>query len=190
MLITDLGEHPSWIPTLARWHFEYWGPLTGSASLDAYVASLASAAQNRTVPSVLIAVAEGELLGSANLVGCDLPVGEALTPWLAQLFVEPTRRREGVGAALVRAVLHRARECGYRAGPSIYVGHSPGVLRAPRMAARRAVPLSRAGTHGDGLRPRGDERACPKLTLSRVDSDSEVGCAKVAALPINQRDDD
>jgi hypothetical protein len=32
MLITDLGEHPSWIPTLARWHFEYWGSLTGSAS--------------------------------------------------------------------------------------------------------------------------------------------------------------
>jgi predicted N-acetyltransferase YhbS len=114
MLITDLGEHPSWIPTLARWHFEYWGPLTGAASLDAYVAALTSAAQNRTVPSVLVAVTEGELLGSANLVGCDLPARVALTPWLAQLFVEPTRRREGVGAALVRAVLRRAQECGHQ----------------------------------------------------------------------------
>ena len=36
-----------------------------------------------------------------------------LTPWLAQLFVEPSKRRDGIGAALVHAILDRARTCGY-----------------------------------------------------------------------------
>jgi predicted N-acetyltransferase YhbS len=67
---------------------------------------------------VLIAVADGELLGSATLVAADLPPRPELTPWLAQLFVEATRRRDGVGAALVHAVLRRARQCHY---PCVYL---------------------------------------------------------------------
>jgi predicted N-acetyltransferase YhbS len=118
MVIGDLGEHPEWLPVLARWHHEQWGPLTGADSLDGYVALLTGAAAGRTVPSVLVAVAEGEVLGSATLVACDLPARPRLTPWLAQLFVTPARRRAGVGAALVRATLERAKRCGH---PRVYL---------------------------------------------------------------------
>jgi GNAT superfamily N-acetyltransferase len=113
VLIIDLADRPEWTATLARWHFEYWGPLTGSATLDGYLELLTGAARSRTVPPVLIAVDGHQLLGSANLVTCDLPARPALTLWLAQLFVEPTQRKHGVGAALVRAVLRRAAESGY-----------------------------------------------------------------------------
>jgi len=41
-------------------------------------------------------------------------LGNLETPWLARLFVEPTPRRHGVGATLVRAVLQRTEDCGYR----------------------------------------------------------------------------
>ena len=112
-VISDLGEHPAWLPRLARWHHDQWGPLTGADSLESYAALLTDAAGSRTVPSVLVAAADGELLGSANLVACDLPPRRALTPWLAQLFVTPAQRRAGVGAGLVRAVLDRARQCGH-----------------------------------------------------------------------------
>ncbi|MFI5398608.1 MAG: GNAT family N-acetyltransferase [Candidatus Binatia bacterium] len=114
MVIGDLGDYRDLIPTIARWHFDRWGSLTGASTFDAYVALLTTAAQSRTAPSVLVASADGQLLGSANLVASDLPPRPHLTPWLGQLFVEPSRRRHGVGAALVRAVLERARHCGYR----------------------------------------------------------------------------
>jgi hypothetical protein len=50
MLITDLADYPRWIPALARWYFEYWGPLAGTSSLAAYRAVLASAADSRMAP--------------------------------------------------------------------------------------------------------------------------------------------
>jgi len=123
-MISDLGDHLSWVPVLARWHYDQWGPLTGADSFDGYVALLTKAAESRAVPSVLVAVLKGELLGSANLVASDLPPRPELTPWLAQLFVAPTRRRAGVGAALVRAVLERARQCRH---PRVYL-YSSGTL--------------------------------------------------------------
>jgi GNAT superfamily N-acetyltransferase len=112
-VIGDLGDRISWLPTLASWHYSQWGPLTGADSLEGYIAFLRKAAASRTVPSVLIAIADGTLLGSVTLVASDLPLRHDLTPWLAQLFVEPSRRRDGLGAALVRAALQRAQQHGY-----------------------------------------------------------------------------
>jgi GNAT superfamily N-acetyltransferase len=118
MVIADLGDHLAWVPILARWHYDQWGPLTGASSFDDYLALLTEAAASRGVPSVLVASAEGELLGSVNLVASDLPSRPDLTPWLAQLFVERTRRRVGVGAALVYAAIERAKRCGH---PRVYL---------------------------------------------------------------------
>jgi GNAT superfamily N-acetyltransferase len=112
--ITGLGEHPQWIKLLARWHFDQWGPLTGASTIDDYTALLTRATEGGTLPCVLVASADETLLGSVSLVGCDLPLRRNLTPWLAQLFVEPSKRRAGVGAMLVRAVLERAEAYGYR----------------------------------------------------------------------------
>ncbi len=79
---------------------------------------------------------------------CDLPARPALTPWLAQLFVEPTQRKQGVGAALVRAVLRRAAESGYHRAylftsgtlPDYYarLGWQP-VERIPYLGKERTV---------------------------------------------------
>jgi GNAT superfamily N-acetyltransferase len=113
VVIGDLGDHLTYLPTLARWHFDQWGPLTGAGSYESYAALLTAAARSGTVPSVVVAVADGQLLGSVSLLPSDLPVRPELTPWLGQLFVEPSRRRDGVGAALVHAILERARWCGY-----------------------------------------------------------------------------
>jgi predicted N-acetyltransferase YhbS len=113
-VIADLGDELVWLPMLARWHYDQWGPLTGASSCEDHVGRLTEAAASRAVPSVLVAVSRGELLGSVSLLACDLPARPELTPWLAQLFVEPTRRSVGLGAAFVRAALQRAGHCGHR----------------------------------------------------------------------------
>jgi hypothetical protein len=87
MVIADLGQHPVWVEALSRWHYDQWGPLTGAVSAGDYTQMLTNAAQSRTVPSVLVAVANGQLLSSASLVASDLPIRPAPTPWLAQLLV-------------------------------------------------------------------------------------------------------
>ena len=114
MIIEDLGAHRECINTIARWHFDQWGPLTGADSLDQYVRMLEQSAGSDSVPCVLVALAGAEPLGSASLVRCDMAIRPELTPWLAQLFVTPASRGRGVGAALVNAVARRAERCGFK----------------------------------------------------------------------------
>jgi len=114
MVIEDLQRHPSLIPTIARWHFDQWGPLTGAATLEGYIGLLEGAAAAPGVPSVLVALVDGGPVGSVSLVASDMRIRPLLTPWLAQLFVVPGSRQRGIGAALVSAAVARGRALGYR----------------------------------------------------------------------------
>ena len=113
MVLEKLALHRDWVTTIARWHFDQWGPLTGSNTLEEYARFLGDAAKSGTVPSVLVASLEGQPAGSATLLGCDMKIRNNLTPWLGQLFVVPAYRERGVGAALVRAVTAEAQKIGY-----------------------------------------------------------------------------
>lgn len=114
MHVENLSRRRELLGTIARWHFELWGILTGSETLSGYVKILERCATSTTIPSVLIALSDAELLGSVSLVACDMTIRPDLTPWLAQLFVSPLQRSRGVGAALVRAALDHARQCGFK----------------------------------------------------------------------------
>jgi predicted N-acetyltransferase YhbS len=111
--IDDLRASPQCVDTIGRWHFDQWGPLTGAPTLQEYLVRLEAAAASPRLPAVLVAYDNTGALGSVSLVPCDLSIRPALTPWLAQLFVTPTGRGRGIGAALVRAALKRARDLGF-----------------------------------------------------------------------------
>lgn len=113
MQISDINVAPDWIPIIAHRHFEYWGPLTGADNIEGYAMFLQQALSSNGMPSVLVAREGRQLLGSVNLVACDCRIHPELTPWLAQLFVEPEHRGSSVGAALVRAITERAAELGF-----------------------------------------------------------------------------
>ena len=113
--IEPLTRHRAFIPTLASWQFDYWNRLTGFDSRQAYIAALERWSASVDVPTVLVAIDRGQLLGSVNLLRSEMTSRPALTPWLAQLFVAPGVRRGGVGAALVAAALAHARTCGFDA---------------------------------------------------------------------------
>ena len=56
---------------------------------------------------------DGIPAGSVFLIDNDLESRPELTPWLAGLFVLPEARRQGIGEALVSAVLAHATSIGY-----------------------------------------------------------------------------
>ncbi|WP_374604287.1 GNAT family N-acetyltransferase [Arenimonas sp.] len=104
--IRPLADCPGQASRLARWHFGHWGHFYDPAdwNLATATAELEDHATRRGRPTTLVAMRDGEAVGSVSLVDEDAPelrgVGDA---WLASLFVRPASRGHGIGAALVRA---------------------------------------------------------------------------------------
>ena len=133
--IDHIIDHFDSIAVLAKAQFNLWGLLTSRNTLEGYQELLQLAAQSDQLPMTLVAVEGSTVLGSVNLLGNDLPLRPDLTPWLAQLFVFPKYRNQGVGASLVKAVTVEARKLGWQ---NVYLytsGLSPGFLRKAWMVA-------------------------------------------------------
>ena len=120
--IAYLFEHPQHIPTLAAWHHAQWGHLNPAKSLEVRLerlqAELATHLAQRTIPTTFIAVEGPRVLGSASLVAHDMDLRPNLTPWLASVFVDPTRRGQGIGSQLVERVAAEAAAIGV---PRLYL---------------------------------------------------------------------
>jgi GNAT superfamily N-acetyltransferase len=113
MTVKHLAEYPDAIPTLAVWAYNQWGHLM---SPDTTPETLRRAFGRRTVPSQIpetfVAVEDGEPVGTASLVVHDLPTRMDLSPWLAAVYVAPEFRDQGIGSALVQAVMGEAQALG------------------------------------------------------------------------------
>jgi predicted N-acetyltransferase YhbS len=112
--IEALSARIDLIPLLAQWHFQQWRELTGASTESDYEALLSRNASPQCLPLTLIAVRRDRLLGSVNIVNCDMDIRSELTPWLAQLYVDPQERGRGVGSTLVHAAVERSGELGFR----------------------------------------------------------------------------
>jgi GNAT superfamily N-acetyltransferase len=113
-----LADHPEAREPLARWHCAEWGHLLPEWSVAEASGELATHTGRRIAPTTVIALADGTLAGSASLLLEDMPGTEAWSPWLASVFVVPTHRGRGIGAALVDRVVTDARRLGF---PGLYL---------------------------------------------------------------------
>lgn len=104
MQIEYLADHPQHVEALARLHFAEWGDLNPGQTLAMRIASTRKACGRGGVPSTVVALDGGVLVGSAALVERDMHDRPDLTPWLAGVYVRPEYRRRGVASALVRRV--------------------------------------------------------------------------------------
>ncbi|MGB6118635.1 MAG: GNAT family N-acetyltransferase [Mesorhizobium sp.] len=82
-----------------------------TAEIDA--AGLAELIARGGQEAALVAVGNGEIVGTCLLVADELDAQHDVSPWLAGLVVSPAHRRNGIGAALVRAIERTAGERGF-----------------------------------------------------------------------------
>lgn len=112
LVIAPLAEHAGHLPLLADWNHRSWGAVVGRG-YDGYVARLTGYLSRGPLPIALIALADGIPAGTACVNLDDMTTRPGLSPWLANLYVDPPFRRQGVGSALVRAAEDAARRAGH-----------------------------------------------------------------------------
>ena len=114
MRIEPIALHRDQVATLAAWHHAQWGHLYSHWTYEVCRDELDEhASRTQGLPTTLLALEGGELLGSVSLVFEDAPeLQEHGSPWLASLYVKPQARGRGVGARLAHAAVERAREEG------------------------------------------------------------------------------
>lgn len=110
MKIENLSAHPEQIPNVGRWAFDSWSHFYPGKTLEETIADFRVAGQEERLPVFLVALSDGLAIGTASLVANDdLPNFDSLTPWLASVYVDPKWRKAGIGLALVKEILDRAR---------------------------------------------------------------------------------
>ena len=107
-----LADHQDLIPTLAEWHHLQFRHLSPGSTIERCASGLQSQPGQRQIPTTVVALAEGQPLGSASLVAQDMALRPELSPWLATVIVAPEFRRQGVGSSLVLRIIEEARALG------------------------------------------------------------------------------
>jgi GNAT superfamily N-acetyltransferase len=112
--IEGIADHLDLVDTIARWHWEQWGHLDPEGSLESWTENLRRFTTRDHIPTIYGAFEGDEPLGSVTLNEHDMDTHPELGPWLAGLYVRPSRRRRGVGRALVEHAVREAAGMGVR----------------------------------------------------------------------------
>jgi predicted N-acetyltransferase YhbS len=97
---------------VARWRHEAFFADMGESLDDSLNAQRRWLAQLSDYETALLAEIAGKPAGCCLFVRAEIDAKHELTPWLASLYVAPEFRKQGVGAALVRAIETHARDVG------------------------------------------------------------------------------
>ena len=110
--IIPLRDTPQHLLTVAGWLFGQWGHMEAGRSLEKTAGWLREGMESTELPHTLVAL-DGDLpVGTASIVASDMRTHPELTPWLADVFVDPTARGQSVGSQLVGAIEAEAAKLG------------------------------------------------------------------------------
>ena len=108
MHIDYLCDHPHLIEELAELNFKEWGEFRDGDTLEARTERMRAACGKGAVPSVVVAIEDGRLLGGALLIDSDMKIRPQLTPWLAGVYVKAEERGRGIASQLVNRIVAEA----------------------------------------------------------------------------------
>jgi predicted N-acetyltransferase YhbS len=120
MQITHLFHNPQLIERVGKMIYnEFWVDVVDGMTVDDLVVHLKTATAAQQIPLSLIALVDGQLAGTVNLIENDDENRVHLRPWLAAMVVRADLRGQGIGTALVKALLADARLMSI---PTVYFG--------------------------------------------------------------------
>ena len=110
--VVPLFDRAEFIPLVAQWNWDEWRDLLPVDSCEAFAADLRARTRRDGIPIHFLALDDGVPVGTSSLIADDLPTRPELTPWLASLYVVPSRRACGLGTMLVKHAVDAARGFG------------------------------------------------------------------------------
>lgn len=118
--IEQLAERPDLLPVVATWIYQEWWTTVAGASTDTLTDLLRAHMVPDQMPLTLVASLETLPVGTATLLLHDVGTEQwpELSPWLAAVYVLPEYRHQGIGAALVNAIVAKASALGV---PALYL---------------------------------------------------------------------
>jgi predicted N-acetyltransferase YhbS len=118
--ITHLFHHAQHTRAVAQMIYdEFWTDVVDGMSVDDLDEHLQNTHDLSRIPLSLIALVDGQLVGTVNLIENDDSKRTHLRPWLAAMVVAKEFRGQGIGTQLVRALLVQAQRLGF---PTLYFG--------------------------------------------------------------------
>jgi N-acetylglutamate synthase-like GNAT family acetyltransferase len=114
--IVPLTGHHEFVDVLAGWQYGEYAHLYADEvwNLDVAHGEFAGMAEPGARDLTLIALGD-DIVGCASLLATDdLDGFEHLTPWLANVYVRPDLRRQGLATALISAIVNAAAAAGHR----------------------------------------------------------------------------
>ena len=124
--IDFLGNHMNLLPELAKLQFDEWKHFSPGKTLEDRIVKLQDMAKSEDIPFMVVAVDDGQLIGSAALALEDMQMRKDLSPWLASVFVKPEFRKNGVATVLVRHIENKAMRLGIKK-LFLYTEHARGL---------------------------------------------------------------
>jgi GNAT superfamily N-acetyltransferase len=105
-----LANWPNRIPELARYAYDEWGALFKSKgqNYEDALSSYRERANIDSLPLTLVALHDGNVIGTASLKIHDLDIRPEITPWLGGVFVVPQWRRRGIATQLIGRAIDEA----------------------------------------------------------------------------------
>ena len=113
MNIDFLSNQPQKINEVSEMIFKEFVVKTGSDMKFEDVVKHFSNTKDNTFPITLVALENGECLGTVSIVENDLKIRDMYKPWLASLYTKPDYRGRGVGEKLIAKTIDVVKELGF-----------------------------------------------------------------------------
>ncbi len=99
-----MADDPAEISVVAQWLYDEWGTLSPGRSLETARAKVRQSFGEDELPLTIVCLIDGVIVGTAGIDTADMGTHPELTPWMVSIYVDPARRRQGVGTALCKRI--------------------------------------------------------------------------------------